>query len=80
MVKAACDDVLLNSLTIRGSAKLHSVPESTLRKRLGGSRVLRNGKWVHQHILQCLKNPSLHNTTLIWQIMGMVTVNGKSWN
>ena len=37
MEKAACDDVLLNSFPIRGWAKLHGVPKSTLRRRLGDS-------------------------------------------
>jgi hypothetical protein len=44
MVKAACDDVLLNSFPIRGSAKLHGVPESTLRRRLGDSRAAEEWK------------------------------------
>lgn len=37
IMKAACDYGLLNSFTIRGSAKLHGVPENTLRRRLGDS-------------------------------------------
>lgn len=44
MLKAACDEVMLNSFTIRGAAKLHNVPESTLRRRLGDSRVAEEWK------------------------------------
>ena len=44
MMKAACDYGLLNSFTIRGSAKLHGVPESTLRRRLGDSRAAEEWK------------------------------------
>jgi hypothetical protein len=32
------DDVQLNNLSIRGSAKLHNIPESTLRGRLSDPR------------------------------------------
>lgn len=44
MVKAACDDVILNGRTIRGSAKIHNVPESTLRRRLGSDRTAEEWK------------------------------------
>jgi hypothetical protein len=33
-MREAMDDVQLNNLSIRGSAKLHNIPESTLRGRL----------------------------------------------
>ena len=38
MVKEACNDATENGMTIRGSARLHNVPESTLRRRLGDTR------------------------------------------
>ena len=40
----ACNDALLNSFTIRGSANLHGVPESTLRRILGDSKAAEEWK------------------------------------
>jgi hypothetical protein len=37
-MREAMDDVQLNNLSIRGSAKLHNIPESTLRGRLSDPR------------------------------------------
>lgn len=38
MVRAALDDVEMKNITIRGSARLHGIPESTLRRRLRDPR------------------------------------------
>ena len=38
MVRAAIHDVRVNNMSIRGSARLHNIPESTLRDRLRDTR------------------------------------------
>ena len=74
-MREAMDDAQLNNLSIRGSAKLHNIPERTLRvipeESMSG--------WEDQQFLHQTRRYDLLNIVFTWLIEDMGMQDGRYW-